>query len=68
MRADAVVPVHSPQLLTVADVALRLALSVRTVRTLVALGKLPIVRVGARAVRIADADLVAFVAERRATT
>ena len=66
MRADSSVLVSlSPQLLTIPDVARRLALSIRSVRTLIALGKLPVVRVSTRAVRITESDLAAFVAERR---
>ena len=54
-----------PQLLSVEEVARRLALSVRSVRTLIALGKLPVVRVSVRAIRVAEADLVAFIEARR---
>jgi excisionase family DNA binding protein len=52
-------------LLTVGIVAKRLALSVRSVRTLIALGHLPIVRVSSRAIRVSEADLTAFIAARR---
>jgi excisionase family DNA binding protein len=56
---------HPPQLLVIEEVARRLALSIRTVRTLIALGKLPVIRVGARAIRIAESDLAAFIEARR---
>jgi excisionase family DNA binding protein len=56
---------HAPQLLPIQEVARRMALSIRTVRTLVALRKLPVVRVGARAVRVAESDLAAFIEARR---
>jgi excisionase family DNA binding protein len=69
MRADPLpLSSSSPQLLTVADAARRLALSIRSVRTQIALGKLPVVRVSARAVRVMEADLAAFVAARRVAT
>ena len=54
-----------PQLLPIQEVARRLALSIRSVRTLIALGKLPVIRVGARAVRVAESDLAAFIEARR---
>jgi excisionase family DNA binding protein len=54
-----------PQLLPIEEVARRLALSIRSVRTLIALGKLPVIRVGARAIRVAESDLVAFIEARR---
>ena len=53
------------QLLLISIVAERMALSERSVRTLIALGKLPVVRVGARAVRVLETDLEAFIAARR---
>jgi len=56
------------QLLPIADVARRLALSVRSVRTLIALGKLPAIRVSTRAVRVAESDLCTFIAARRTST
>ena len=49
----------------VQEVARRMALSIRSVRTLIALGKLPVVRVGSRAIRVAEADLAAFIEARR---
>jgi len=56
---------HAPQLLSIQEVARRMALSIRSVRTLIALGKLPVVRVGSRAIRVAEADLAAFIEARR---
>ena len=52
-------------LLTVETVAEVLHLSVRSVRTLIALGELPVVRVGARAIRVLQADLTDFIERRR---
>lgn len=69
MRADASVSISAPaQLLKIDEVARRLALSVRSVRTLIALGKLPVVRISTRAVRITEPDLAAFIAARRVAT
>ena len=56
---------HAPQLLPIQKVTRRMALSIRSVRTLIALGKLPVIRVGARAIRVAEADLAAFIEARR---
>jgi len=56
------------RLMTIPDVAERTALSVRTIRTLIALGKLPVIRVSTRAVRVAESDLCAFIAARRTST
>ena len=53
-------------LLTVARTAQVLALSERSVRTLIAEGDLRVVRVGARAVRVHPEDLAGFIEERRA--
>ena len=52
-------------LLTVARVAQVLALSERSVRSLIAEGSLPVIRVGTRAVRILPEDLARFIEERR---
>lgn len=49
------------RLLLVEEVAERLAFSVRSVRALIAGGRLPIVRVGARAVRVDEADLARYI-------
>ncbi len=57
----------APDLLTVARVAGVLALSERSVRTLIAQRALPVIRVGARAVRIHPDDLQKFIEERRGT-
>ena len=53
------------RLLTVAQAAEALSLSERSTRTLIAEGALPVVRVGARAVRIHPDDLRRFIEERR---
>ena len=53
------------RLLTAAEVAEALALSERSVRSLIAQGALPVVRVGARAVRVHPDDLQRFIQERR---
>jgi len=63
MGADSLPP--ALLLLTVEAVAKTLGVSVRSVRTLIALGELPVVRVGARAIRIAETDLAAFIQVRR---
>ena len=52
-------------LLTVARVAQVLALSERSVRSLIAEGSLPVIRVGARAVRVHPEDLAGFIDGRR---
>ena len=49
-----------PQLITVAEVALFLQVSVRTVRRLIAAGELKVIRVG-RVVRISPASLHGYV-------
>ena len=53
------------RLLTCAQAAEALAVSERSTRTLIADGSLPVVRVGARAVRIHPDDLRRFIEERR---
>lgn len=58
-------PFDRARLSTVAEVADQLAVSVRTVRTLIALGELAVIRVGARAIRVAESDLAAFIESRR---
>ena len=52
-------------LLTVARVAQVLALSERSVRSLIAEKSLPVIRVGARAVRVHPEDLADFIRGRR---
>ncbi len=52
-------------LLPVARVAQVLALSERSVRSLIAEGSLPVIRVGARAVRVHPEDLLSFIEGRR---
>ena len=52
-------------LLTIARVAQVLALSERSVRSLIAEGSLPVIRVGARAVRVHPEDLAGFIDGRR---
>ncbi len=53
-------------LLPVARVAQILSLSERSVRSLIAEGFLPVIRVGARAVRVHPEDLAGFIDGRRA--
>ena len=53
-----------PRLFSVADTAQRLVVSARTVRRWIDEGQLPIHRLG-RQIRIAEADLVAFIRQRR---
>ena len=53
------------RLLTVAQAAEALALSERSTRSLIAEGALPVIRVGARAVRVHPDDLRRFIEERR---
>lgn len=55
------------KLLTLAQVAEQLALSVPMIRKLVASGQLPVVRIG-RSVRVADVDVDAFVIAHRPVT
>jgi excisionase family DNA binding protein len=55
----------APRLLTLAEAAQRLSISLRSLRTLVALGKVSTVRVTARRVAIDENDLAAYVASRR---
>ena len=55
----------SPPLLTFVDVAEQLQVSPRTVRRLADAGALPVIRIG-RAVRIAAADLAAYLRRARA--
>lgn len=57
-------PERSDQLLTVKQVAERLAISEKTVRRLIDAGELPIIRFG-RLIRITPADLDRFIAARR---
>ena len=53
------------RLLTITEAAERITVSSRTLRTLIAMRKIPIVRVSARRVAIHPADLDAFIARRR---
>jgi len=53
------------RLLTVAEAARALAVSDRSLRMLISTGALPVVRVGARSVRIHPQDLERFIAQRR---
>lgn len=53
------------ELLTVAEVAEELRLVPQTVRNMIDRGELPALRVGSRRVRIARADLDAFLGQRR---
>lgn len=54
-----------PTLVSVADAASRLAVSLRTFRSIIAAGQLPVVRVSARRIAIDTADLAEFVERRR---
>lgn len=50
------------RLLQVEDVAARLSISTKTVRRLIAAGKLRAIRLGRRALRVSEADLQAYLA------
>ena len=66
MAPDANAPAPPPyRLLTTKQVAERLACTTRYVTLLVSQGQLPAVHIGARALRISEADLEAFVTSRR---
>jgi excisionase family DNA binding protein len=54
-----------PTLVTVADAARRLAVSLRTLRAIIAAGHLPVVRVSARRIAVDMADLAEFIERRR---
>jgi len=54
-----------PTLVTVKDAARRLAVSLRTLRAIIAAGQLSVVRVSARRVAIDVADLAEFIEQRR---
>jgi excisionase family DNA binding protein len=53
------------RLLTAREAADRLAVSLRTLRTIISEGALPVVRVGTRGLRVHPEDLDRFVEERR---
>jgi excisionase family DNA binding protein len=53
------------RLLTAREAADRLAVSLRTLRTIISEGALAVVRVGARGLRVHPEDLDRFVEERR---
>jgi len=53
------------RLLTAREAADRLAVSLRTLRTIISEGALSVVRVGARGLRIHPEDLHRFIEERR---
>lgn len=57
-------PSPVPLMLTVTDVAERLRLSTKTVRRVIAAGELPVHHFG-RQHRVAEEDLMAFIARRR---
>ena len=61
-RADLI-----PQLLTKADVAMRLAISVRKVETLAASGRLPVVRIDG-CVRFRETDVLRLLTENQEPT
>jgi len=52
----------TPRLITPGDAARALNVSTKTVLRLVASGKLPVLRINARVLRIAENDLAAYVA------
>jgi len=54
-------PESSPRLLTVDEVGLRLGVSRRSLWKWIRAGRIPVVRLGERTVRIREADLVGFV-------
>lgn len=58
-------PHDSPRLLTVAEVAERLNISVRAVFVHIANGDLPRVKFGHRTVRVLESDVEAFIADLR---
>jgi hypothetical protein len=58
-------PAAAPRLLSLREAAQRLLISLRSLRTLVDLGKIPVVRVTARRPAILEADLAAFITARR---
>lgn len=58
---------HLPRLLTMADVADVLGLSVRTVRRMAATGELPIVRLNGRTVRFRPEDVRTLIKRGTAT-
>lgn len=64
MHAGSSVPVH----FSVAEVARRLGISLRSARALIAGGKLPVMRPTDRRVVVAEDDLAAFVASRRSAS
>jgi excisionase family DNA binding protein len=64
LERKALAPREMPTLVTVADAARRLAVSLRTLRAIIAAGQLPVVRVSARRIAIDVADLAEFI-ERR---
>ncbi|HET6203329.1 MAG TPA: helix-turn-helix domain-containing protein [Planctomycetota bacterium] len=54
-------------MLSLPEAAAVLRISLRSLRTLVALGKLPTVRPTARRVLVAESDLAAYIASRRSS-
>jgi excisionase family DNA binding protein len=54
-----------PTLVTVADAARRLAVSLRTLRAIIAAGQLSVIRVSARRIAVDLADLAEFIERRR---
>lgn len=67
-RPSAMSSAAAKKFLTIAEVAELLGLSISHVRRLVSTGALPAHRVGVRALRIAEADIAAFLATRRRGT
>jgi excisionase family DNA binding protein len=58
-------PRELPTLVTVADAARLLAVSLRTLRAIIAAGQLSVVRVSSRRIAIDTADLAEFIERRR---
>ena len=58
-------PLKVPSLLSVAEAARRLSISLRSLRSLIAAERIAVVRVTERRVAISEDDLAAFVEQRR---
>jgi len=66
MRAVTAKAATDPRpLLTVTEASVRLAVSLRTTRALIAEGRLPVIRISRGCVRVHPADLDRFIAEAR---
>jgi excisionase family DNA binding protein len=60
-----IAPTSAPQLVTPKEAARRLSVSLRTMRSMIALRAIPVVRVSSRRLGICETDLAAYVAARR---